>query len=787
MIRIAALRSVFAVAVVMVALSGCASPGEMKMATELGSGRYGKIIRDFEADGGYAALEPGGVGFSRLAGVCEAYFRLRDHVNYATCSQRLATLPIPASHQGNVSDMSMNGMFLVRKAMLAIELGDFQQAQDYAQEAVPLVEEGSEYNHYELIRAYRAAGIAAALLHDDQLAETYVKKVKGVHYDFSGMDRELTSFRRLGSAAIYTAQKNYPGVIHAFEAPDDSDVDIFRVLDAITTLGLSEVIEAVMEEALSDWHNFETFPLGYMYAKALYETGRIDPARQAYDEALASPIAPNFGAIYYSILADRGRIAEADGDIDAAIAYLRRAVEEIERRRQSLHSEASKIGYVGDKQTIYADLIRLLIQRGRATEAFEYAERGKARALVDLLAARDDLGAGRRNAARLDSLLGELNRAESIQSADPDALANPAVSRGLEYSKQRLINEAPEFASLVTVSSESAAVTQGRLGADEQLIEYFYQADAGLFVAFVVDRGGIEAVLFDGDGLDSDIRALRKAVQDPTNQDWRRWSEVLYRRLLEPLEAKLTARNLTIVPHGALHYLPFNVLSSGERLLVEDYRLRLLPSAAVLAFLDKPRQADESLMAYGNPDLGNPSYALPGAEAEAAAIAELWQGARLFVGRAASETHFKKSAEYFQVVHLATHGQFRADAPMESRILLAPDGENDGNLTVPEIYGLRLNADLVTLSACETGLGEVAGGDDVIGLTRGFLYAGARTIVSSLWRVPDQATKELMMAFYANLKAGMNKVTAMQLAQNQVRAKYPHPVYWAAFQVTGGA
>ena len=139
------------------------------------------------------------------------------------------------------------------------------------------------------------------------------------------------------------------------------------------------------------------------------------------------------------------------------------------------------------------------------------------------------------------------------------------------------------------------------------------------------------------------------------------------------------------------------------------------------------------------------------------------------------------------MVHLATHGQFRADAPMESRLLLAPDGENDGNLTVPEIYGLRLNADLVTLSACETGLGEVAGGDDVIGLTRGFLYAGARSIVSSLWQVPDQATKELMMAFYANLKAGMDNVTAMQLAENQVRAKYPHPVYWAAFQVTGGA
>ena len=233
--------------------------------------------------------------------------------------------------------------------------------------------------------------------------------------------------------------------------------------------------------------------------------------------------------------------------------------------------------------------------------------------------------------------------------------------------------------------------------------------------------------------------------------------------------------------------MPFNALRNGRGFLIEHYGLRLLPSASVLAFLDKPRRTEADLLAYGNPDLGDARYALPGAEAEAAAITRLWPDTRLLVGSDATETQLKQAAGLFRVVHLATHGQFRADAPLESRMLLAPDAANDGNLTVPEIYGLRLNAELVTLSACETGLGDVASGDDVIGLTRGFLYAGARSIVSSLWKVPDASTKLLMTVFYTELRAGADKVTAMRVAQQKVRAQYPHPVFWAAFQVTGGA
>ena len=120
---------------------------------------------------------------------------------------------------------------------------------------------------------------------------------------------------------------------------------------------------------------------------------------------------------------------------------------------------------------------------------------------------------------------------------------------------------------------------------------------------------------------------------------------------------------------------------------------------------------------------------------------------------------------------------------MQSSLLLAKDDSNDGHLTVSEIYDLDLNADLVTLSACETGLGKINNGDDVIGLNRGFLYAGANTIISSLWQVSDAATADLMQRFYQS--NGKDKRAALHSAQLSVKKIYPHPYYWAAFQMTG--
>jgi CHAT domain-containing protein len=155
------------------------------------------------------------------------------------------------------------------------------------------------------------------------------------------------------------------------------------------------------------------------------------------------------------------------------------------------------------------------------------------------------------------------------------------------------------------------------------------------------------------------------------------------------------------------------------------------------------------------------------------------------VRREATETLLKERAQDFSHVHIASHGEFSADAPLLSRLKLAKDDRNDGMLSVSEIYGLRLNANLVMLSACETGLGSVSNGDDVVGLTRGFLYAGAQNVVGSLWEVDDDATAELAKLMYVSMKAGTSVAKSLSQAQDQLIKKKPHPFFWAAFINTG--
>jgi CHAT domain-containing protein len=234
--------------------------------------------------------------------------------------------------------------------------------------------------------------------------------------------------------------------------------------------------------------------------------------------------------------------------------------------------------------------------------------------------------------------------------------------------------------------------------------------------------------------------------------------------------------------------MPFAALQDGEgKFLLDRYSLRFLPSASVLKFL-RPvlQQKDTRLLALGNPDLDDARLDLAFAEGEAKLVASLYPSSRVLLRKDASESNFKKAGAVFSRIHFASHGKFQADEPLKSGLYLAKDADNDGILTVGELYSMNLEADLVTLSACETGLGKIASGDDVVGLTRGFLYAGSRSIVASLWSVDDKATATLMQAFHANL-ASMNKREALRQAQVKAREAFPHPFFWAAFQLTGRA
>jgi CHAT domain-containing protein len=522
-----------------------------------------------------------------------------------------------------------------------------------------------------------------------------------------------------------------------------------------------------------------------MRGKALAETGKREEAKAAFDEALASARVEDMGDLYWVALFERGRIAEAEKQLEQAAAYYRRAVEVVELQRSSINTEASKIGFVGDKQSLYARLIGILVTQGKVAEAFEYVERSKSRALVDMLSAKKNFSVEGADPEKTRQLLEQL---DSIDLSAPvsDSPTDPKASgvRTLVATRQELRSTAPEFSSLVTVSSVPLEELKSLLGEDEQMVEYYYQGDD--LYAFILSRSGLQALKLDGTGLANQVGKLRNAIELAGSSLWRAPAKALYERLWKPVEGALTAKNIVVVGHGALHYLPFAALQDENgNFLVDRYGLRFLPSAGVLKYLRRPWQGKpDHLLALGNPDLDDPKLDLKYAQDEAKALAGLFPDSRLLVRKEATESSFKKAGAAFSRLHFATHGKFEPDDPLSSGLYLTKDVDNDGVLTAGELYSMSLDADLVTLSACETGLGKVANGDDVVGLTRGFLYAGSRSIVASLWSVDDRATGALMKAFYANL-AGMNKEQALRQAQISTREAYPHPFFWAAFELTG--
>jgi CHAT domain-containing protein len=304
----------------------------------------------------------------------------------------------------------------------------------------------------------------------------------------------------------------------------------------------------------------------------------------------------------------------------------------------------------------------------------------------------------------------------------------------------------------------------------------------------VLTRDAVKALALDGRNLEADVREFRAQLTNPVSSGHLERSRALYERLLRPTEGMLRGKLLTIVPHGALHYIPFAALHDGNGYLVERYAIRVLPSASVMRFLGASKNGPaKSVLALGNPDLGDARYDLSFAQAETETIAALLPQSRVLLRKDATETAFRELGGTFAYLHVASHGEFNADAPLRSALFLAKDGQNDGMLTVGELYALRLAADLAVLSACETGLGKTMNGDDVVGLTRGFLHAGVSTVVASLWKVDDLATAALMTRFYGELKSGGDRAASLRVAQLATREKRPHPFFWAAFQLTGNA
>jgi CHAT domain-containing protein len=494
----------------------------------------------------------------------------------------------------------------------------------------------------------------------------------------------------------------------------------------------------------------------------------------------------------------QGRSAEARELLLSAIAL-------IERLRGALASESLRVSFLQDKVAVYEDLLRLQLDDSSNPdpwEAFGIAERAKARALADRLVSDGDRATLDGASAELAALQADLHAAytELLGYSAPRSPERVAAlrARAAELEEAIALQQlrgmavaTPDPLATPLSSQELRQSLQGRGG----LLAYHIIGDE--ILAFIYVKGALQIAR-----RISQVSQIEPLVGRLASQ-WDRFTVspafverhiaqltrstqqalgALYQELVAPIEGLLAAipdaaRQLVIVPHGLLHQIPFHALYNGSRYLLDDYEITYAPSttAFVRAGAAPPQSGRALIVGVDDP-------LIPMVAQEIAAIGERLPHARLLSGAAATVEAVREEAAGCAVLHLACHGLFRSDNPSFSSLRLG-----DGWLTAAEIAQLDLRGALVALSACESGRGRVYDGDEVIGLARAFLVAGARTLLCSLWLVQDASTATLMAAWYAGLARGHGAAAALRQAQLAVREQFPHPYYWAPFFMVGSS
>lgn len=572
-----------------------------------------------------------------------------------------------------------------------------------------------------------------------------------------------------------------------------------------TSLALAEQASAVLDET----GQRQTAAFARLIAaRAALQLGRLDQASQL---ALAvSGAAESLGlpALLHPALHVLGNLARRTGDPETALSMFERAMLEVERLRGKMMIE-HRVSFVQDKAGLYEDAVETSLALDQPARGLSYVDRAKSRALLDLLDHRLDLHLTLRRPEDAP-LVDKLNNLR----AHRDRLARRWEGEQHAHLRGNLLDgSATAQAEVITLEKQITAVwhqllvrnadyaqeaTLWRIQAEEivplvppgsVLVEFFSLRDR--WVAFVATGGAVRVhwLTATREEVRADLRRWALCIQaaagssDQARSLQRNAQAVLQRlftRLLAPLWESLAGQeDVILVPHGLLHHVPFAALHDGRGYVIEQITPRVLPSASLLRHLSPALStpgAQAGMVAVGYSSAGQ----LPAAPREAETIAALMGGAALLED-AATRSGLLAAAARCAIVHLATHAEFRPDNPLFSGLLLA-----DGWLTTLDIFNWRLPASLVTLSACQTGRGQIGGGDEILGLLRAFLYAGARSIVASHWPVQDEVTQDLMERFYAGLSIGLPKAKALRLAQARlVEGAWSHPYFWAPFFLVG--
>jgi CHAT domain-containing protein/tetratricopeptide (TPR) repeat protein len=626
--------------------------------------------------------------------------------------------------------VKLDGYGYCGQAVALAERGEFRQSIRAASKALHLGQTGGNQDIQSLAQRDLAIAYSYAGLLDE--AERFAKGALALPAN-DPAQAWAPSHKILGDVA---ARRGQPvAAVAAYEKALELASPKFRPL-VLLSLANAHVAANSPKEALSELdvvQQKDRDALGAAYARtranALLADKQYDAALAQFRKAAADPRGAEADYERLWALEGEGRVFLAQGDGAQALTAYRNAAGVIEGLRSRFRSDEFRTGLFGDVQKVLDTALRLSVDAKDFETAWNLSEASRSRQLLDTL--RD---------------------------------------RATDTIGQRV----------------SLADLRARLAPQDTVLQ-FHALEQQL-VVWTIRREGLQGatVPVTDAALATEVEAFRQSVISRA-RDTQSRAQALHQRLGLPADWGGATR-VFVVPHGALHYLPFQALHDGQQYLIAKTALSVWPSAGVGAqLLARTQKPARSLLAFGNPATDR-NVPLPGAEREVQQLAALFNRRDVFTQRNATKSAFKTRSNQASLLHVAAHAEVDAVDPLFSRILLAPEGDDTGLLEAREIFNINLGGvSLVTLSACESGLGRVARGDEILGFTRSFLSAGANGVIASLWPVADESTEVLMTRLYRDLTGGADLMTAMQAAQVEVQKnrRFAHPFFWAPFNVIG--
>ena len=719
---------------------------------------------------------------------------------------------------GSLSDQGLEHQFL---ANIYWKMGDYLHALKEQEKAIGIFQKLKSPRLLKL--AYSTKGLIFMSLNEIPKGLSFEKQALTLAKSLKDSLDEATILKNIGNG--YARQSNWDSARTAYQQAiridslisakrglgyDFRNLGLLFLQEKRNRVALRYVKRALaMSQHIRDRRNEASCLLGL--ARIFRQMSQVDSALAYGKQAVRLAHQLEIPEITWQAFEFLGDTWTQEGSLQQGLRAYGKAIDVIEKQRAQIRVESFQTGFLADKMGVYGKVIDLLVRQHKPRKSFEFAERAKSRSFIDLLGNRrinfregaDSTALKQGNhiqntIQRWQNILTQLYQTPEITPALKDSISRVrATLDSLRAVYQdfldRLRMDNPELASMVSVEPFQVGDIQSSLDDSTALLAYYTLPKKLALWVLRKDTIAVFSIPVSSKKLTNLVKMFREDLQKklPIADQAKR----LYRYLIRPAGNFLKpCSQLILVPHGVLHYLPFSALMDDNgRYLLDRFRLANAPSGTVLKFclqkgdrFQKSKAIIRKVLAVGDPDLGDPRYDLPFAEKEAESLKRTFSETTVLLRKQATETRVKRIIGRFDLILFSSHGEYDPVNPLFSTLRLTPDSLNDGRLEAWEIFGLRMNTFLVTMSACETGLGKVTRGDEVIGLSRSFIFAGTPAVVASLWKVDDLTTAVIMKRFHRYLHQGLSRAQALKAAQNYVRQYiHPYPYFWAAFYLTG--